>query len=122
MLDIRPLRVDSVLAGQGNETRVWVLTAPIEAAQPNPRRQGLITQNAYLLFFHCSHFSPLAGSKTREGQFSLTEDAILASFLRRDGLHIVLLAISLEDVLTVFKSDEKGNIVAFARNYCRDSR
>lgn len=34
MLDIRPMKVDSVLAAQGNETRVWALTATIEAAQP----------------------------------------------------------------------------------------
>lgn len=30
----------------------------------------------------------------------------------------MLLALSLEDVLTIFKSDENGNIVAFARNDC----
>jgi len=49
-------------------------------------------------------------------KLSLDEDAILVSFLRDDGLHLVLLAVSLNDVLVVFRSDEEGNLVAIARN------
>lgn len=59
---------------------------------------------------------PWLAARQGKGQFSLTEDAILASFLRWDGLYIVVLALSLEDVLTIFKSAEKGNLVAFARS------
>ena len=38
------------------------------------------------------------------------------SFLRRDGSHLVILAISINEVLTVLNSDEQGNIVVIARN------
>lgn len=67
-----------------------------------------------LVRISCPWLAPIQG----KGQFSLTEDAILGSFLRSDCLHIVLLALSLEDDLTIFKSDKKGNIVAFARSGC----
>lgn len=61
---------------------------------------------------------PWLALRQEKGQFSPTEDAILGSFLRWDGLHIVLLALSLAGDLTMFQSDKKGNIVAFARSGC----
>lgn len=120
VLDIRPLRVDFVLAAQGKETRVWALAAPIEAAQSQisaTRTVKVGLPRMLTRWFSIVRISrPWLAPRQGKDQFSLTEDAILASFLRWDGLHIVLLAITLEDVLTVFKSDEKGFIVAFARN------
>ncbi len=42
---------------------------------------------------------------------------MLSSFLRMDGLHLVLLAISgVDEVLTVFKPDAHGNVIAHSRN------
>lgn len=122
ILNITPLSVDSVLEARGKETRVWTLTAPIEAAQPqlsavHTVKVGLPRMLArWFSLVRISH--PWLAPRQGKGQFSLTEDAILASLLRWDGLHIVLLAISLEDILTAFKTDEKGNIFAFARNDC----
>lgn len=114
------MSVDSVAEAHSKETREWASAAAIEAAQPQlsavrtvkiefPR---MLARWFSLVRISCPWLAPRQG----EGQFSLTEHAILASFLRWDGLHIVLLALSLEDVLTIFKSDEKGNIVAFTRS------
>ncbi|PGH14700.1 hypothetical protein AJ79_02866 [Helicocarpus griseus UAMH5409] len=50
-------------------------------------------------------------------KLALTEDAIFLSFLRKDGTHLVLLAISgVDNVLTVFKSGDKGQVVASVKN------
>lgn len=49
--------------------------------------------------------------------FRLEEPAILLSFLRSDGLHVVLLAINgIDEVLTQFRSSDNGDIVVEARN------
>ena len=54
----------------------------------------------------------------RQGRppFSLTEDAVLASFLLNSGHHLVLLAVSSEEILTLIKSDDVGNVVVSGRN------
>ncbi|KAF7715744.1 Galactinol-sucrose galactosyltransferase [Penicillium ucsense] len=62
-------------------------------------------------------WSPWLGPRHGKDHFHLTEDAILCSFLRQDGKHLVLLAISgIDDVLTVFQSSDNGEIVVQARN------
>ncbi|KIX93977.1 uncharacterized protein Z520_10314 [Fonsecaea multimorphosa CBS 102226] len=58
-------------------------------------------------------FAPRHG----EHQLHLSEPAILLSFLRSDGLHVVILAINgVDDVLTQFSSTHEGEIVVQARN------
>ncbi|KAK2809194.1 hypothetical protein FQN50_004030 [Emmonsiellopsis sp. PD_5] len=50
-------------------------------------------------------------------KLALTEDAMLLSFLRKDGIHLVLLAVSgVDNVLTVFGSSENGEVVASVKN------
>lgn len=62
-------------------------------------------------------WSPWLGPRHGEGQFSPTEDAVLSAFLRMDGLHLVLLAISgIDEVLTVFKPDGQGNVIVHSKN------
>jgi hypothetical protein len=54
--------------------------------------------------------------------FALSGTAILCSFLTRDGLHLVLLAVSgVENILTLFKSSEAGFVVVASRNDCSES-
>lgn len=49
--------------------------------------------------------------------FRLEEPAMLLSFLRSDGLHVVILAINgIDEVLTQFRSTDNGDIVVEARN------
>lgn len=58
-------------------------------------------------------FAPRHG----DTQLHLSEPAVLLSFLRSDGLHVVLLAVNgIDEVLTQFKSTEQGEIVVEARN------
>ena len=60
---------------------------------------------------------PWLAPRHGEGHFNITEDAMLISFLRSDGLHVVLLAVNgVDDILTLFKSNEQGQIVVAARN------
>jgi hypothetical protein len=55
--------------------------------------------------------------------FHLSEPAILLSFLRYDGLHVVLLAVNgVDEVLTQFKSSEHGEIVVESRNDSGEDR
>ncbi|OJD19921.1 hypothetical protein AJ78_00115 [Emergomyces pasteurianus Ep9510] len=50
-------------------------------------------------------------------KLALTEDAISLAFLRKDGTHVVLLAISgVDNVLTVFKSGDNGQVVTAVKN------
>lgn len=52
-----------------------------------------------------------------ESQLHLSEPAILLSFLRADGLHVVILAVNgIDEVLTQFASNTNGEIVVQARN------
>lgn len=62
-------------------------------------------------------WSPWLAPRHGSEHFRLTEPAILLSFLRTDGLHVVLLAVNgIDEVLTTFRSDHDGNIVVAARN------
>ena len=62
-------------------------------------------------------WSPWLAPRHGKGNFQPQEDAILCSFLRWDGLHLVLLAVSgVDDVLTVFKHDGHGNVIVSSRN------
>lgn len=49
-------------------------------------------------------------------QFELDSEAIICSFLSKLGKHLVLLAISgIDNVTTVFTSNDKGNVVLRVR-------
>ncbi|KAL3465567.1 hypothetical protein BJX64DRAFT_275151 [Aspergillus heterothallicus] len=54
----------------------------------------------------------------RQGQkFDLKEEAVLCSFLRTDGVHVVLLGVSgIDDVLTTFGSGSNGGVVVRSQN------
>lgn len=102
------------------ETQLWSITAPIGGAYgDNSTFQAykLGRPSAVLRWFSLVRISrPWLAPRQGRGEFALSEDAVLISFLRNDGLHFVVLAISRDEVLTVMNSDEQGNIVATARN------
>lgn len=105
---------------KGPERALWTLTGFIKAAQSQKSAFRSINlgppKNLTRWFVLVRISRPWLAPRQGYGQFSLSEDAVLASFILCDGLHLVLLAISLDDVLTVFKSDDSGNIIVFARN------
>ncbi|EAW10291.1 putative raffinose synthase protein Sip1 [Aspergillus clavatus NRRL 1] len=60
---------------------------------------------------------PWLGPRHGKKKFRLTEDALLCSFLRTDGSHLVLLAVSgINNVLTLFTSNDNGELVIKATN------
>ena len=62
-------------------------------------------------------WTPWLAPRHGDRRFSLKEDAILCSFLRLDGLHLVLLAVSgINDVTTVLKSESDKQIVISSRS------
>ncbi|KAI4179906.1 MAG: hypothetical protein L6R41_007565, partial [Letrouitia leprolyta] len=102
-------------------TQLWSLSSPVKAAEG--KSSGItdtslgIPRSFGRWFSLVRIWSPWLGPRHGEGQFSPTEDAVLSSFLRMDGLHLVLLAVSgIDEVLTVFKPDDHGNVIAHSRN------
>ncbi|GAB1217732.1 hypothetical protein ATERTT37_006973 [Aspergillus terreus] len=62
-------------------------------------------------------WTPWLGPRHGRQKFRLAEDAILCSFLRTDGVHVVLLAISgIDNVLTVLGSSENGEVIVKAKS------
>ncbi|KAI9825876.1 MAG: hypothetical protein M1832_000817 [Thelocarpon impressellum] len=63
------------------------------------------------------HWTPWLSPEHGTDKFSPVKDVILCSFLRHDGTHLVLLALSgVDNVLNVLRSDEDGNVICAARN------
>jgi hypothetical protein len=68
-------------------------------------------------FLLVRHGSPWLAPRHGTNVFHLAEDAILLSFLRRDGMHLVMLAISgVGSVLTTFRSQGENEVAISARN------
>lgn len=100
---------------------LWNITGsapPAEGETSGRAEHSLGTPKLYLRNFSLVRvWSPWLAPRHGENGFRLTEDAILCSFLRSDGLNLVLLAVSgVNNVLTVFGSGENGDIVAKVRN------
>ncbi|RMZ75537.1 hypothetical protein DV738_g5403, partial [Chaetothyriales sp. CBS 135597] len=62
-------------------------------------------------------WTPWLAPRHGNNRLQLSEPAILISFLRSDGLHVILLAVNgVDDVVTTFFSSDDGEIVIEARN------
>ena len=62
-------------------------------------------------------WSPWLAPRHGNSHFHLSEPAVLVSFLRSDGLHVVALAVNgIDDVLSIFTSNDEGDIVMEMRN------
>lgn len=64
---------------------------------------------------------PWLAPRHGKGRFSPTEDVILCSFLRRDGIHMLLLSVTVGNVLTCIKSAEGGGVIISSRNDSPDT-
>lgn len=103
------------------DTQLWSLTSPVKPAEGKASgitETSLGVPRSFSRWFSLVRiWSPWLGPRHGEGKFSPTEDAILSSFLRMDGLNLVLLAVSgVDEVLTVFKPDNDGNVIVQSRN------
>ena len=102
-------------------TSLFAITAPARAARGDESgysTYSLGTPTSFTRWFALVRlWSPWLAPRQGKGTFTPDKDAVLASFLRHDGLHVVCLAISgVGDVLTVFKHDDNGNVLIQARN------
>jgi len=102
-------------------TKLYSITALVKPAEGNNSgysRHILGTpKNSTRWFSLVRLWSPWLAPRQGKDKFHLDKEAVLASFLRHDGAHVVCLAISgVEDVLTVFQHDDSGNVVIQGRN------
>lgn len=103
------------------EAQVWSITAAAKAAEGETSgwtNTSLGLPRSFTRWFALVRiWSPWLAPRHGKGTFQPHEDAILCSFLRWDGLHLVLLAVSgIDDILTVFKHDGHGNVLVSSRN------
>ena len=102
-------------------TLLWSLTAPVEPASEDDsgrssNKLGTPTQLARW-FALVRLWAPWLAPRQGKDNFSCDKDAVLTSFLRHDGQHVVVLAISgVDDVLTLLKHDNDGNVLIDGRN------
>ncbi|KAK6002831.1 hypothetical protein QM012_001581 [Aureobasidium pullulans] len=102
-------------------TKLYSITAPIKPAKGKDSgysKHVLGTPKDFTRWFSLVRlWSPWLAPRQGRNKFNLDKDAILASFLRHDGAHVVCLAISgVEDVLTVLQHDDSGNVIIQGRN------
>ncbi|KAG4443536.1 hypothetical protein IFR05_001009 [Cadophora sp. M221] len=100
-------------------TRLWSLSCSVPSATTESSISRLdlgLPELASRWFCLARESKPWLCPRQGRGKFAPAEDAILVSFQRRDGRHIVLLALSLQDILSVFRGDSNGNIILVARN------
>ncbi|CEJ55486.1 hypothetical protein PMG11_01739 [Penicillium brasilianum] len=100
---------------------LWGIHGQVDAVERGVsglKRVALGTPSSMIRHFSLVRiWSPWLGPRHGKEKFRLTEDAILCSFLRKDGTNLVLLAISgINDVLTVFQSGDNGEVVIKARS------
>ena len=103
------------------DTQLWSINGPVEKAsgsQSGYTDCSLGTPRSFTRWFSLTRiWTPWLAPRHGKDKFAPPEDAILCSFLRWDGLHLVLLAVSsVNDVLTVFKSDNQGNVIVHSMN------
>ncbi|BCS24070.1 putative raffinose synthase protein Sip1 [Aspergillus puulaauensis] len=99
---------------------LWSLSGPVEPAadgHPGVARLPLGVPSYVSRFFALVRLSvSWLGPRQGKDKLDLSEDAILCSFLRKDGVHVVLLGVSVHDVLTVLGSGSDGAVVVKAQN------
>ena len=119
--DISPEITVHLVQSDTPETQLWSISSPVKAAQGTHSgwtNVSLGTPRDFTRWFSLVRiWSPWLAPRHGKGIFAPSEDGILCSFLRWDGLHLVILAVSgVDDVLTVFKPDGQGNVTISARN------
>ncbi|KAL9127597.1 MAG: hypothetical protein Q9217_003555 [Psora testacea] len=101
--------------------QLWSLIARAkgaEGARSTYTKTCLGTPRSYTRWFATVRtWTPWLAPRHGKAPFAPQQGAVMCSFLRWDGLHLVLLAVSgVNDVLTEFSSDSQGNVMASSRN------
>ncbi|KAI9674868.1 MAG: DNA mismatch repair protein msh6 [Trizodia sp. TS-e1964] len=114
------IKVESI-PNEVPSTSLWSLTgtaSPAEGTKSGWTVTRLGLPNNVLRWFSLVRlWEPWIAPEHGGTVFSASKDSIMCSFLRADGSHLVLIALSgIDDVLTVFKPDGQGNINIHSRN------
>lgn len=103
------------------DTQLWLLEAATPAANGDDsgfstRTLGLPTE-VKRWFTLCRLWSAWIVPMQGKDMFRTDKDTILCSFLRSDGMHLVILGFSgAGNDLTLFRSDDNGNVIVKSRN------
>ncbi|KAL4929930.1 putative raffinose synthase protein Sip1 [Aspergillus undulatus] len=99
---------------------LWRLSGAVEAAQDG--RQGTVSLPLGVPF-SVSRFFALTrtsvswlGPRQGKTKLELSGDAILCSFLRTDGVHVVLFGVSVDNIQTVLRCGSNGEVVVKSQN------
>ncbi|KAL4810936.1 raffinose synthase or seed imbibition protein Sip1-domain-containing protein [Aspergillus unguis] len=116
------LSPDIIIEGRKSEApgaELWHLSGSVDAAGEESGTADIalglpssVSRFFALVRVNASWLGPRQG----KDRFSLGEDAILCSFLRKDGIHVVLLGVSVDNILTVLGSGSQGEVVIKSRN------
>ncbi|KAK2766672.1 hypothetical protein FQN54_005985 [Arachnomyces sp. PD_36] len=113
-LDVQRRRSESVGAA------LWSITGTIAPASRESRTHKAVlgVPTSVARYFSLIRiWEPWLAPRHGKEKFMLAEDGVLCSFLRQDGLHLVLLAVSgVDNVLTVFQSGGNGEVVISSKN------
>lgn len=118
--DLNPdLRVDSCTSESPGAV-VWKVTGqvgPVAANKSSIKNVALGKPREFVRNFSLVRiWNPWLAPRHGGATYRLTEDALLSSFLLKDGKHLVILAISINDVLTLLQSGGNNDIVISAKN------
>ncbi|KAE8152641.1 putative raffinose synthase protein Sip1 [Aspergillus avenaceus] len=114
-IDIEPRR------SEAPGSNLWHLSGKISSAKDNISESKSvilgIPSSVARYFALVRVWTPWLGPRHGRDRFRLTEDAVLCSFLRKDGVHVVLLGVSgTNEVSTVFGSGDGGEVVVKSRS------
>ncbi|KAF4855094.1 putative galactinol--sucrose galactosyltransferase 6 [Colletotrichum siamense] len=110
------------LMSQCPGTRLWSLETGIDAVDDDESKLANISLGmpwgSFQRWFALVRiWSPWLAPRHGKTSFHLDKDAVLCSFLSSEGKHLVFLAVSgVNNVLSVFRHDDAGQISVHARN------
>lgn len=103
------------------ETSLWSITSPVTAASGSTSgfsNNALGRPSDFTRWFALVRlWSPWLAPRQGKDRFQPDKEAILTTFEREDGSHLVVLAVSgVDDVLTTLGHDGEGRVVIHSRN------
>ncbi|KAL9110570.1 MAG: hypothetical protein Q9227_004928 [Pyrenula ochraceoflavens] len=115
--------VSEYLKSEAPDTNLWEIQstdslAPVSEGDAITVRKTLGKPRCLLRWFSLVRiWSPWLAPRHGTTKLQLSEDGLLCSFLDSNGTHTVLLALNgINDTLTVFNSDDEGNVIVASRN------
>ena len=122
-IDLKNGWIARKLASDAPEARLYNIESS-EAVSPATEGDAVIHRAAVGRVLQVSRWfalvriwTPWLAPRHGNNHFHLSEPAVLLSFLRSDGLHVVALAVNgIDDVLSTFGSTEDGEILMEMRN------